>query len=145
MPPCEASVQADVARRLFEAVAEDERLRGDLTDEGYAPLLAWCAQRVVQLAAVHLPPGPSPARGEGHQLGARPAVDFDRVAAALRATLAAIVRAAESGDGRDLAAVAAEIVDPSTLPDLRRALAAAPYADARARSMAAVLAAGRAP
>jgi len=128
-----------MARRLFEAVAEDERLRGDLTDEGYAPLLEWCARRAAQLASANPAPRPSPARGEGPG-GGWPAADFESLAAALRATLAAIVRAAERGDAADLAEISAEIVDPSTLPDLRRALAAAPAnPDGRARSMAALL------
>jgi len=153
-------VDSSIARRLFEAVAEDERLRGDLTDEGYAPLLAWCAQRAAQLASADPPPGlsphelgqrpatreghesgQSPARGEGHEIEAPPGADFDGLAAALRAAVAAIVRAAESGDERDLAGISPDVIDSLVLSDLRRGLAAAPRSpDARARALVSLLA-----
>jgi hypothetical protein len=108
----------EAAERLYGAVAEDEGLRGDLDDTGYAPLVAWAAERADALAA-------------------EPIDDVDGLAERLRDAVAHLVAASESGDAEQLAAIASDIVPVPDRERLQALLAEAPE-DPNAR--AAVLA-----
>lgn len=112
----------EVARLLYEAVAEDERLRDDLDDAAFAPLLAWAARRADALA-----PGS----------GAR----IDAVAAALREAVRALVTAIRRGDVAPLAAVRSEIIPPHLALQIAEAVRRAPGTpEARAEAVATQLA-----
>jgi hypothetical protein len=79
----------DLANSAIERLAEDEALRGDLTDEGFLPLQNWAfarLQRIVQEAAHH--PDPHAA--------------MDGYTAQIRAFIRAAVQVAEDGDLGDL-------------------------------------------
>lgn len=111
-----------ISNLLYESLADDEALRGNLSDMGYAPLLGWAAARAAQLA---------PATTEA---------DLDRMAAALRGALRAVVAAATTGAPEDLAGIDPIVVPPELEGLLPTALRAAPqHPDGRARALAAVL------
>lgn len=115
----------EIAALLYEGVADDEAIRGNLRDAGYAPLLRWAALRAAQLA---------PAAGE---------YGVERLAEALRGAMRGLVHATETGTADVL-----EDIDRIAIPDHLReqvwtALAAAPDPDARAAAMAKVLMEGR--
>jgi hypothetical protein len=97
----------EAAERLYGAVAEDEGLRGDLDDTGYAPLVAWAAERADALAA-------------------EPTDDVDGLAERLRDAVAHLVAASESGDAEQLAAIASDIVPVPDRERLQALLAEAP-------------------
>ncbi|MPZ13821.1 MAG: hypothetical protein GEU73_05255 [Chloroflexi bacterium] len=112
----------ELAARLYESVADDERLRGTLTDAGYGPLLEWCAGRATVLAA---------------KLAVS---DLEVAASALRASMELLVRAAETGNRAGLAAIGLQVVPAERAMEATAALARAPdEADARAQVIAAAL------
>lgn len=80
----------DLANAAIERLAEDETLRGDLTDDGYLPLQNWAFARLQRIAheAAHHPDPQAAMEGYTSQL---------------RAFVQAAVQAAESGDLGDLA------------------------------------------
>ena len=100
----------DLANAAIERLAEDEALRGELTDDGYLTLQRWAFDqlaRIAQDAAQH--PDPSGA--------------MDAAADAVRATLAAAVAAAESGELADLThRVRPPAVVTNAVPSVRAAL-----------------------
>ena len=125
----------ELANAAIERLAEDEALRGDLTDDGYLPLQRWAfdqVARTAQDAAQH--PAPSGV--------------MDAAADAVRETLSAAVAAAESGDLTDLIsrvrppAIAADAVPAVRMAVQQLALGAEP--DANAQALAAALAVGTA-
>ncbi len=97
---------AEAAERIYGAVADDEGLRGELDDAGYAPLLSWAAQQADALAA-------------------EPGVDVDAAAERLRDAVAALVAACESGDPRHLDSVPSELLPLVDRVQARAALARA--------------------
>ena len=79
----------DLANPAIERLAEDEALRGDLTDDGYVPLQNWAFARLQRIAheAVHHPD---------------PQAAMDGYTAQIRAFVQAAVQSAESGALGDL-------------------------------------------
>lgn len=113
----------ELARRAYEAIADDERLRGGLTDAGYSALLSWCAARALALASTSS------------------AADVDGLARALRRAMRALVEAAETGELTALEGIDQAIVGPAAGAAAAAALSAAPdRPDARARAIARALA-----
>jgi hypothetical protein len=111
------------ATHLYEAIADDEGLRGSLTDTGYGPLLSWTAQRAAQLGADSTDE------------------EVDTLTETLRAAVASIVAAAETGDPTELTGIDPLIADPSIVAEAVAALATAPTdPDERAVAMAHALA-----
>jgi hypothetical protein len=109
----------DLAMRLYGAVADDEHLRGDLSDDAYEPILNWAALRATDLAA----------HGEN--------TDVDTLADLLRSAVTALVAAAETGDPTELTAIDPRVASPAAIAAIGRALADAPAEpDARAQAMA---------
>ena len=110
----------DVAARLYEAVADDEVMRGDLTDEGYGAILGWAEARAVYLAT--------------HESD----VEFDTLVEALRAAVGALVAAAERGNPTELTGIDPMVATPAAVAAITAALVNAPDdRDARAQAMAA--------
>ena len=110
-----------LAERVYERVAEDESLRGDLTDEGFGPLLDWCANRIVSVVQHHSTPS------------------LDELSEVFRGTMAMLVASAEHGDPGELTALPAEIVDPSCVEELSRIVSEVADPDSRAAMLAARL------
>jgi hypothetical protein len=114
--------QDEADARLYESIADDERLRGSLTDTAYGPLLNWAARRASELAN---------AAGDD---------EFELIATALHDAMAALVAAVEVGDPACL-----ETVDSSVLPEEARTaaadalLSAEADPDARAQAVAEAL------
>lgn len=79
----------DLANPAIERLAEDEALRGDLTDDGYLPLQNWAFARLQRIAheAAHHPD---------------PQAAMDGYTAQIRAFVLAAVQAAERGALGDL-------------------------------------------
>lgn len=112
-----------MATLLYDSVADDEGLRGNLTDPGYAPLLRWVAERAADLAQVHTE------------------ADLDRLAAALRGAVQRLVAAAETGNATQLESIDPALTPPALVQRMATALRAAPLdPDARAIAMAVELA-----
>src|SRR5262245_9290889 len=110
----------DVAARLYEAVADDEVMRGDLTDEGYSAILGWVETRAIYLATTESD------------------VEFDSLAEALRAAVRALVAAAERGNPTELTGIDPMVATPAAVAAITAALVNAPDdRDARAQAMAA--------
>jgi hypothetical protein len=79
----EAAPDADaVAQTVAERLSEDESLRGDLTDDGFSPVLNWAID-LATTAATRLP-------------------DADALSAGIRGLVRGLVQAAESGDATPL-------------------------------------------
>jgi hypothetical protein len=120
----------DLANPAIERLAEDEALRGDLTDDGYLPLQNWAFARLQRIAheAVHHPD---------------PQAAMDGYTSQIRAFVQAAVRAAESGDLGDLAALVKPRValqkDVPALVDALRKVAFTGDADANAQAIASAL------
>jgi hypothetical protein len=109
----------DQAARLYETVADDEALRGSLTDDGYGAILTWVDNRATYLVA----------EGRG--------VDFDTLARTLRAAVHALVRAAETDNPTELTGIDPLVASPAAVAAITAALVTAPdEPDARARAMA---------
>lgn len=121
---------ATLANPAIERLAEDESLRGDLTDDGWMPLQAWGFARLQALAA-------DAARAP------QPDAMMDGLTETVRAALREAVAAAQNGDVTDLVAV----IRPRLVPRAQveataaalRALALGPDADANARAIAQTL------
>ena len=112
----------ELAQLIFESVADDERLRGDLDDEAYAPLLEWAANRASRLA-----------RGSGE-------VDTAAATDGLRAAVRALVSAVSSGDAHVLETLDPTSVDRTACDRARAALErAGPLTSDRARALAGAL------
>ena len=112
--------EKELAARLYQAVADDERLRGDLTDAAYAPLLRWCADRATTLASV---PG-----------------DLEELSVALRSAVRSLVAVVETGDHAHLAGIDARVLSAESASRAARALAAAPpNPESRAQALASAL------
>lgn len=94
----------ELAERVYERVAEDESLRGDLTDEGFGPLLDWCAGRIVRVVQDQGTPS------------------LDALSEAFRDAMRSLVAAAETGDSSVLSALPPEVVDPGCVDALSTAL-----------------------
>jgi hypothetical protein len=110
----------DLAARLYEAVADDEVMRGDLTDEGYGAILGWAEMRAVHLATYETD------------------VSFDSLADALRAAVRALVLAAERGNPTELTGIDPMVATPAAVAAITAALVNAPDdRDSRAQAMAA--------
>jgi hypothetical protein len=104
-PSSDAEPQGEeLAERVYERVAEDESLRGALSDDGYGALLDWCANRIVNVA---LEP----------EVGT-----LDELADAFRETMRALVAAAEGGDSAALAELPPVAVDGGCFDELGKAL-----------------------
>jgi hypothetical protein len=120
----------DLANAAIERLAEDEALRGDLTDDGLLPLQNWAfarLQRIAHEAAHH--PDPQGAM-DGYTTQIR---DFVRAA----------VQAAENGDLGDLPDLVKPRVvlarDVPTVVEALRKVAFTKDADANAEAIAATL------
>ncbi len=122
----------DLANPAIERLAEDEALRGDLTDDGYLPLQNWAFARLQRIAheAAHHPD---------------PQAAMDGYAAQIRAFVQAAVRAAESGALGDLPAqVKPRVVLQNDVPAVVAALRQITFskdADANAQAIAKAVAA----
>ena len=123
----------ELANAAIERLAEDEALRGDLTDDGYMPLQAWAFDQLTRLT---------------HEVAQvpDPAAAMDAASTAVRETLAAAVAAAESGHLADLTKwVQPPVIADHAVPAVREAiqqLALGVDADANASAIAAALAVG---
>ena len=84
-----------LAERAAGALLDDETLRGDLSDDGFAPLLEWATNALATAAqgAAPLPDAEAEARMEA-------------AGAAVKQTLAAAVQAAQGRTRRDALALA---------------------------------------
>jgi hypothetical protein len=122
----------DLAAPAIEQLAEDERLRGDLTDDGFLPLQTWAVARLTDIAR--------DAADERH-----PQAVMQAAAQTLRRFVAAAVAAAEAGRLGDLPRqVRAPVVQAQNASRVRAALQRivfGPDADANARAIAGALAA----
>lgn len=75
-----------LAQSTYERLAEDESLRGDLTDTGFGPLLDWAANQAIQLASSASDPAA-----------------FARKSEDLKALIRSLVEAASAGDASAVA------------------------------------------
>jgi hypothetical protein len=122
----------DLANAAIERLTEDERLRGDLTDDGYQPLQDWAVARLQRIAheAAHHPD---------------PQAAMDGFTAQIRSFVGAAVQAAENGALGDLPGqVKPRVVLQKDVPAVVDALKKVPFtsdADANARAIAAALSA----
>ena len=91
---------ATLANPAIERLAEDEGLRGDLTDDGWTPLQTWGFARLQAVAA-------DAARSP------QPDATMDSMTEAVRGALQSAVAAAKSGDVTDLVAA----MHPPLVPD----------------------------
>jgi len=112
----------ELAARLYESVADDEQLRGSLSDSAYAPVLQWAGTLAEELGS----------SADDSRL--------DDLQASLRAAVGALAAAIETGDTSSLTEIDPQLVGT----DLRTALANAvqasiPEAEARAQAVAEVL------
>jgi len=123
----------DLANMAIERLAEDEALRGTLTDDGYLPLQNWAFARLQRIAreATHHPD---------------PRAAMDGYTSQMRAFVQAAVRAAENGDLGDLPSLVKPRVvlqkDMPTVVDALHKITFAKDADANAQAIASVLAIG---
>ncbi len=131
-PPAPPTVSPDdLANAAIERLAEDESLRGDLTDDGYLPLQNWAFARLQRIAreAAHHPD---------------PQAAMDGYASQIRAFVQTAVQAAENGDLGDLPGLVKPRVvlqkDVPTVVDALRKIAFAKDADANAQAIASALA-----
>ena len=125
-----------LARRAVERLGDDERLRADLTDDSYGPLLSWLSRLLLATA---------------RRREADPDAEaiMEAATAAARVLVAAVSRAAASGDVAPIADALAhappELLTPAerarVLAALPRDLAAYPSAGARARRVVEAMAA----
>jgi hypothetical protein len=112
----------EIAQILYERVAEDERLRGDLPDRAYDALLRWCALRASALSK----------SGAEDRLG--------EIGDELRASIRLLVSAATSGKPEPLAALPPSVVPPRARLRAEAALSAsAPHPAARAAALSEAL------
>lgn len=104
---------AALARRAVEALLENESLRGDLSDDGFGPLLNWATGALTATA-----------REAGHAPDAAAATArLDEAEEQVRGLLAAAVRAAQSHSRDDLLALLREpLLQRNTPARLRVAL-----------------------
>ena len=108
----------ELAQLIFESVADDERLRGELDDEAYGPLLEWAAVRASQLGA---------AASEDR---------LDALSHALRAAVGQLVAAVASGDASRIEAIDQTILSPGQRDQATASLrAAASSQGARSRAV----------
>jgi hypothetical protein len=131
-PPAKPAVSPDdLANAAIERLVEDERLRGDLTDDGYQPLQDWAIARLQRIAheAAHHPD---------------PRAAMDGFTEQMRAFVRAAVDAAQNGALGDLPEqVKPRVVlkdDAPAVVDALRKIAFTQDADANARAIAAALA-----
>lgn len=75
----------DAAREVVEQLLEDERLRGDLSDDGYGPLLDWATATLIAVAEEVTVLSPERAKRQ-----------LEVARDAVRATMEAVVSAASS-------------------------------------------------
>lgn len=128
--PAPAISPDDLANAAIERLAEDEALRGDLTDDGYAPLQNWAFARLQRIAreAVHHPD---------------PRAAMDGYTAQIRAFVQAAVQAAENKNLGDLPGqVKPRVVLAKDVPTVTAALRKVTFtddADANAQAIAAAL------
>lgn len=117
----------------IERLAEDEALRGTLTDDGYLPLQNWALARLQHIAreATHHPD---------------PRAAMDGYTSQMRAFVRAAVRAAEDGDLGDLPSLVKPRVvhqkDVPVITDALRKVAFTEDEDANAQAIAGALAIG---
>ena len=129
--PTSAVSPDDLANAAIERLAEDESLRGDLTDDGYLPLQNWAFARLQRIAheAAHHPD---------------PQAAMDGYTSQIRAFVQAAVQAAENKDLGDLAdQVKPHVVLAKDVPTVTAALRHVTFtddADANAQAIAAALA-----
>jgi hypothetical protein len=103
-------------------VADDERLRGHLTDAGYGPILRWAATRALALAETV------------------DAANLESLQEGLRRAVAAVVEAAETGRARALDGGDPRVLERSALQRAALALLRAPDgSDERAAAIAQAL------
>jgi hypothetical protein len=125
-----AALPDDLANMAIERLTEDERLRGDLTDDGYQPLQDWAVARLQRVA-----------QEASHHPDAQTAMDG--FAAQIRDFVRAAVRAAEDGALGDLPGqVQPRVVlqkDVSPVVDALRSITFTDDADANAKAIAAAL------
>jgi hypothetical protein len=113
-----------MAERVYERLAEDERLRGSLTDAGYGPLLDWAA---------------GCALAQAPRVAGRGQTGMDWLAQRLREALATLVQAAEGR--QEVSRTPVSIVAGSAAHDrVAKALAQPGDPDSRAAAAAAALA-----
>ena len=116
----------EVAQRLYESIADDERLRGGLTDAGYGPILRWSASRALFLAE-----------------SVDSAVEIQALQHGLRQAVAALVEAAETGRAEALRAVDTRWLGAASTQRIFAALEGAPdMPDDRAAALVRALAEG---
>jgi hypothetical protein len=84
-----------LAERAVGALLDDETLRGDLTDDGFAPLLEW-ATNALTAVAQRVADAPD----------AEAETRMEAAGAAVKETLAAAVQAAQAHSRRDVLALA---------------------------------------
>lgn len=122
-----------VAQTVAERLAEDETLRGDLSDIGFGPLLDWATNRAIAVAQrlAETDAGADAAAGE--------------LTERLRALVRAAVETAQTGDLAGLQAAVADgqpaIDDPAGTGRTIAAIALGDDPDANAEAIAAALAA----
>jgi hypothetical protein len=120
----------DLANMAIERLAEDERLRGDLTDDGYQPLQDWAVARLQRVA-----------HEASHHPDAQAAMDG--FAAQIRDFVLAAVQSAEDGALGDLPGqVRPRVVLRKDVPhvvDALRRITFTDDADANAKAIAAAL------
>lgn len=129
--PTQAVSPDDLANSAIERLAEDEALRGDLTDDGFLPLQNWAFARLQRIAheAAHHPD---------------PQAAMDGYTSQIRAFVQAAVQAAENKELGDLVdQVKPHVVlakDVPAVAETLRHLTFADDADANAQAIAAALA-----
>jgi hypothetical protein len=129
--PTNAVSPDDLANAAIERMAEDESLRGDLTDDGYLPLQNWAFARLQKIAheAAHHPD---------------PQAAMDGYTSQIRAFVQAAVQVAENKDLGDLAdQVKPRVVLAKDVPTVTAALQHVAFtdnADTNAQAIAAALA-----
>lgn len=97
-------------QRMIERVQEDERLRGNLSDEAAAALVEWASQRVTAAAA-------DPAR---------PDVDVEAEVQAIRAAARSAARAGQADPQRVIGLADAALAQPAASPAHAAAASATP-------------------
>jgi hypothetical protein len=112
-----------IAERVYERLADDERLRGSLTDAGYGPLLEWAA---------------GCALAQAPRIAGRGQAGLEWLAQRLREALATLVQAAEGAQEVSLTPVAA-VAGSAAHDRVARALAEPGDPDGRAAAAAAAL------
>lgn len=126
--PTDAVSPDDLANSAIERLAEDEALRGDLTDDGFLPLQNWAFARLQRIAheAVHHPD---------------PQAAMDGYTAQIRAFVQAAVQAAENKNLGDLAdQVKPRVVLAKDVPTVTAALRKIAFTDDADRNAQAIAA-----